>query len=311
MTPLSTGAIFARLTMRDPLPLHVGDRILLRDPGTAASGPVRGTGAAEPMGHAVILGATVLDVAPPALRRRGGGAAAVRELSRWPAVPEAADLVRRHGLLRIPALTAMGITQAPAPVAGDWAADPPHWEELRTELRKRVAEFAARDPLAPGMPVEAARAALGLPSREMIAVLAKGVAALEGGYLKPPGSPATSLPPRLAEAVRQVLADLAAHPFAAPDAQRLRDLGLDGKAIATAARGGLLLRIADQIVLAPDADRAAAAILGKLPQPFSTSQARQALGTSRRVAIPLLEHLDRKRLTQRLPGDLRRVRAPE
>jgi selenocysteine-specific elongation factor len=309
---LSTGAIFGRLTLRDPLPLHVGDRLLLRDPGTViATGPGRGTGSGEPAGHAVILGATVLDVAPPALRRRGGAAAAARELASWHAVPRAADLLRRHGFLRIPALTAMGITEAPAPVAGDWAADPALWKELRAELAKRVAEFAARDPLAPGLPVEAARAALRLPSREMVAVLAKGVAALEGGYLKPQGSPATSLPPRVAEAVRQVLADLATQPFAAPDAQRLRDLGLDGKAIATAARGGLLLRVADQIVLAPGADRAAVAILAELPQPFSTSQARQALGTSRRVAIPLLEHLDRKRLTERLPGDLRRVRATE
>ena len=46
----------------------------------------------------------------------------------------------------------------------------------------------------------------------------------------------------------------------------------------------------------------------ELPQPFTTSQARQALRTSRRVAIPLLEYLDRARVTERLPGDLRRLR---
>ena len=45
----------ARLTFRDPLPLHVGDRVLLRDPGSAG---------------VMILGATVLDVAPPARRLR-------------------------------------------------------------------------------------------------------------------------------------------------------------------------------------------------------------------------------------------------
>lgn len=42
--------------------------------------------------------------------------------------------------------------------------------------------------------------------------------------------------------------------------------------------------------------------------PFTTSQARQALHTSRRVAIPLLEYLDRARVTGRLPDDLRRIR---
>ncbi len=49
-------------------------------------------------------------------------------------------------------------------------------------------------------------------------------------------------------------------------------------------------------------------MLAELDQPFSTSQARQALGTSRRVAIPLLEYLDRARITERLPGDFRRIR---
>jgi selenocysteine-specific elongation factor len=105
-----------------------------------------------------------------------------------------------------------------------------------------------------------------------------------------------------------VLDDLAGEPFAAPDAERLRGLGLDARALAAAARAGLLLRVADMVVLAPGADKEAARVLGQLPQPFTTSQARQALGTSRRVAIPLLEYLDRAGVTERLPGDLRRVR---
>jgi selenocysteine-specific elongation factor len=119
-----------------------------------------------------------------------------------------------------------------------------------------------------------------------------------------------ALPPAVARAVQAVLDDLAKDPFAAPDAGRLRELGLDAKAIAAAARGGLLLRVADLIVLAPGADKEAARVLGQLPQPFTTSQARQALHTSRRVVIPLLEYLDRARVTERLPGDLRRLRPP-
>ncbi|HEX4833223.1 MAG TPA: SelB C-terminal domain-containing protein [Trebonia sp.] len=307
------GAVaFARLTLRDPLPLHAGDRLLLRDPGTRV--PASSAGA----GGALILGATVLDAAPPALRRRGAAAAAARELAAWPAVPRAADLLARHGFLRASTLAAMGIADRPAPVAGDWLVDPARWADLRARLPEVVAQFAARDPLAPGMPLEAARAALGLPSRELVTALARagreprpGQAAVEpgGGYLRLAGAPAGgSLPPRVAEAVRAVLADLAADPFAAPDAGRLRALGLDGKAIATAARAGMLLRVSAEIVLAPGADQAAAAALRQLPQPFTTSQARQALGTSRRVAVPLLEYLDRARVTERLPGDLRRVR---
>jgi selenocysteine-specific elongation factor len=119
-----------------------------------------------------------------------------------------------------------------------------------------------------------------------------------------------ALPAAVARAVQAVLDDLAEDPFAAPDAGRLRELGLDAKAIAAASRGGLLLRVADLIVLAPGADKEAARVLGQLPQPFTTSQARQALHSSRRVVIPLLEYLDRARVTERLPGDLRRLRPP-
>ncbi|MGF2953429.1 SelB C-terminal domain-containing protein, partial [Mycobacterium sp. THU-M116] len=41
------------------------------------------------------------------------------------------------------------------------------------------------------------------------------------------------------------------------------------------------------------------AILAELPQPFTVSEARRALGTTRRVAVPLLEQLDARRVTRR------------
>jgi selenocysteine-specific elongation factor len=289
------------LRLRDPLPLHIGDRVLLRDPGAAGAPSL------------AIFGATVLDPAPPPLGRRGAAAAAVTELAAWPDVPAAADLLRRHRLLRAGSLAATGAADPPAPVAGDWLADPAHWAWLRAELPKVVAAFCARDPLAPGMPAEAARAALSLPSRDLVAALARGDVLLDGAYLRivskqAAATPAGSLPPRVASAVQAVLDDLGDDPFAAPDTARLRELGLDARALAAAARGGLLLRVAELVVLAPGADKEAARLLGELPQPFTTSQARQALHTSRRVAIPLLEYLDRARVTERLPGDLRRLR---
>src|SRR6202034_559586 len=108
-------AIYARLRLRDPLPLHVGDRVLLRDPGAAGL---------------AIHGATVLDPAPPPLGRRGAAAAAVKELSACPDIPTAGDLLRRHKLLRAAQLTAAGLTDQSAPVAGEWLADPAHWSRL-------------------------------------------------------------------------------------------------------------------------------------------------------------------------------------
>jgi selenocysteine-specific elongation factor len=331
---LGEGAI-ARLTLRDPLPLHVGDRVLLRDPGSAGM---------------VMAGATVLDVMAPALTRRGAAAAAGRELGAWPQVPAAADLLRRHGLLRAGALAAMGVTSIPAPVTGDWLADPARWAGFRDRLAEVVAAHARRDPLAVGMSPEAARAALGLPARALVEALARetGTVRFTGGYLRAapvptpapaskasavaasslptgpvpadpvmadpvlagsvPADPVHSLPAPVAAGVKAVLADLARTPFLAPEAGRLRELRLDARAIAAAARAGLLLRVNEQIVLAPDAKVEAARVLARLPQPFSTAEARQALATTRRVAIPLLEYLDRARVTERLPDDRRRLR---
>jgi selenocysteine-specific elongation factor len=316
----------ARLTLRDPLPLHVGDRVLLRDPGSAG---------------VTIFGATVLDVTPPALARRGAAAAAGRELAGWPDVPAAAHLLRRHGLLRARTVAAMGVTGTPPPVAPGWLADPACWSDLRRRLAEEVAGYVRRDPLAIGLPPEAARAALRLPDRILVEALAAQPAGegaqprvrLDGGYLrliageqarqaardratgearrpadhKPPESLA-SLPAPVAAGVRAVLADLADAPFMAPEAGRLRELGLDARAIAAAARAGLLLRVTEQIVLAPGADAEAARVLAGLPQPFTAAAARQALGTTRRVAIPLLEFLDRGGITQRLPDDRRRLK---
>jgi selenocysteine-specific elongation factor len=287
----SEAAVYARLTLREPLPLHAGDRVLLRDPGAA---------------ELAIYGATVLDPFPAPLGRRGAAAAAARELASWPDPPKAADLLRRHGLLRAPSLTAAGVGDLPAPVAGDWLADQAHWENLRRQLPAVVAEFTAKNPLAQGMPVDAARAALDLPARDLVtALLGDDRITFEGGYLR---TATGSLPPKVARAVAELRDDLAGDPFAAPDAERLRELRLDAKALAAAARAGLLLRVSDQVVLGPGADDEAARRLAELPQPFTTSQARRTLGTSRRVAIPLLEYLDRARITERLPDDTRRVR---
>ncbi len=301
------GGRLARLQLRDPLPLHVGERVLLRDPGAARDqGALPGTGQALWPG---LFGAVVLDADPPPLNRRGVAAAAAAELGSWPDRPAAADLLRRRRLAPAAGLRAAGVTGLPEPVAAGWLADPGHWSRLSARLVALVAEHATAEPLAPGLPVEAAREALRLPDRRLVLALAAATpaVALKGGLLTARGG-AAGLPAGLAAAVASLLADLRAKPFDAPESDRLRQLGLDKRDLAVAARHGALLRLTDQVVLAPDADDRAAQILAGLEQPFTTSQARMALGSTRRTVIPLLEHLDRLRVTQRLPDDRRRVR---
>jgi selenocysteine-specific elongation factor len=336
---LGSGA--ARLTLDHPLPLHVGDRVLLRDPGAAP----------DHVDGRPVFGATVLDVSPPRLRGSGAAAAAARELASWPEPPAAPDLLRRHRLLREATALAMGLRELPPPVSGEWLADPVHWQRLRRQLAAAVAAHAARDPLAPGLPVDAARAELHLPDRGLVGALAawRGSDGDEpidpsGGYLRlpshagtgspahggapapgpapgqrPPGGGSTTqpgrpappvLPPPVARAVQAVLDGLAGAPFSAPGAERLRELGLDARAAAAAERAGLLRRLPGNVVLAADAGDQAARILAGLPQPFTAAEARQALRTTRRVVIPLLEWLDREGITRRLADDRRIMRGP-
>jgi selenocysteine-specific elongation factor len=110
--------------------------------------------------------------------------------------------------------------------------------------------------------------------------------------------------------VRALEARLARAPFAAPEAAELAELKLGRRELAAAERAGRLMRLGGDVVLLPSATNQALARLAALPQPFTASEARQALGTTRRVAIPLLEQLDAQGRTERVDATSRRVTAP-
>ncbi|MGW4444428.1 selenocysteine-specific translation elongation factor [Streptomyces sp. NPDC004682] len=286
----------ARLRLAAPLPLRVGDGALLRDPGR----------------HRIPAGVTVLDVRPPRLTRRGAAAARDLELSTTPGRADGAAELRRRGLIRRSDLLAMGVPPPAEPVTGEWLADPDHWAALKTRLAEAVEQHAARHPLEPGLPPEEARHALGLPDRALIDALLAQSPALRRGEGRIYGAEERpSLPPEVEAAVARVREDLTREPFHAPDADKLRELGLTPKLLAAAEAAGALLRIDKHLVLLPGAAARAAAVLASLDQPFTASQACRALNTTRRVGIPLLEYLDRHGHTVRVEGALRRCRSAE
>lgn len=276
------GDASARLALAGPLPLRIGDAGLLRHPGA----------------HDIAAGVTVLDVRPPALERRGAAGVRARELQGMDGTPDGRSEVRRRGLIRTGELTAMGADVPFAPVAGDWLADPARWAELRAELERLVGEHAREDPLAPGLTVADAGRRLGLPDAQLAAELVRAPLVVRDGRILA-AAPDRQLPPAVRSAVDRLRRQLADAPFQAPDADRLHGLGLDDRALRAAVRTGALLRIDAGVYLLPGADAEAVRVLRALPQPFTVSQARQALGTSRRVAMPLLEMLARRGVTRR------------
>lgn len=263
------GPGLARLVLERPLPLRYGDRAILRDPGNRR-----------------VWGVEVLDPVP---------ARRPRDLATHDGTPGAE--LRLRGVVRRSLLMRIGAPVDPLPegtlVAGDWLVAP----HLVDGLRSRLADLADR----PVAPAEAANA-LGLPDPAIVTALVAPPLRLEGGRVVGPGG----LPEQLVKAAAVLSDELTG--FEAPEAGRLDELGLHAAALATLHRAGLLLRVDERVVLLPGADERAVAVLAGLEQPFSTSAARQALGTSRRVALPLLAHLDATGRTVRLADDRRRLR---
>jgi selenocysteine-specific elongation factor len=270
------GADTVRLRLRRGLPLRIGDRAVLRDPGR----------------HRIAAGATVLDVRPPALNKRGAAARRAAQLATMDGRPSAAAEVARRGVVRRSELIAMGVPEAGLG-SSEWLIDRHHAQAVAEELA------AAIDPLSAGLTAEAACRAVGLPDARVLEPLLRlaGVdLVLRDGRVT---RPAPELPARLDAAMAALRADLTREPFAAPDAARLAELGLGARELAALVRAGELIRLADGVVLLAGADTEALDVLAGLGPEFTAGAARQALGTTRRVAVPLLEHLARTGRTTR------------
>jgi selenocysteine-specific elongation factor len=219
-------------------------------------------------------------------------------------VPGLTGELRRRRLVRRADLARMGVDPDTGAVAGQWLADPVYWAELGERLASEVTRYAREHPLEPGAPVEALRHRLGLPDRALVEALVRPSHTLGGGRIS---TGAAAVPAELVAAVDRAFDALADRPFAAPEAYRLAELGLGVRQIGAAVRAGLVVRLAENVILRAGAPRRAVQTLTGLPQPFTLSEARRALDTSRRVVVPLLEHLDSTGLTRRLADDRRTV----
>jgi len=261
LRPLADGV--SRLRFAQALPLHVGDRLLLREPASR-----------------LVVGATVLDVAPTPLRRRGDAARLVATLS-WPRSVD--DEIARVGIVRRDQLVAAGFTDDPVRairarayvLSRDW---------LRSKAESVEAVVLAAGPAGVGL------AELGVPNDALAAVLA----ATQGVVVRAGRVTAAGDAPEPSERLRAFLDRLDREPLAGLDGD-----GVEPSELAAAVRAGQALRLAPGLYVAADAPARAVAVLADLPQPFTVSAARQALGSTRRVVVPLLEHLDATRRTRR------------
>jgi selenocysteine-specific elongation factor len=93
-----------------------------------------------------------------------------------------------------------------------------------------------------------------------------------------------------------------------PSIAELRASGFSGSVVDAAVRSGGLVRISPDLVLTRElVERAEATVREAGDAGITVSAVRERLGTSRKYAVPLLEHLDRTGVTRR-SGDLRFAR---
>ncbi len=285
----------ARLTLPADLPLVHGDRLVLRESG----------------GHRILGGLLVLDADPPPLTRRGDGARRASTLTPLSAEGDVRGAVARRRAVRVDALRRLHLPTEALPGGvtgvGDWWVDDDALAGWARDLEAAVDELHAATPLAAGMPRAQARDLLGIADDDLLHTVARA-AGLEvwGGHVRRAGH-STHLGPA-EPGVAALEARLTESPLAAPDADELAAFALGPKELAAAERAGRILRLGGGVVLLPTGPAHALRLLADQPQPFTVSEARAALGVSRRVAIPLLEHLDAHHLTRRLPDDRREVR---
>ena len=293
--PLGDGVV--RLAFSTPLSLEPGDRGILRNPGL---GRLEG-------------GVEILDVAPPRLRRRGAAARRGEELSAVDGLPALQQEVERRGAARVDQLRRLGIdVDQPAQLRreGEWLVSQDQWDHWIAGVVESLAHHDRAHPLQPGLPLEAVRRAVDVPDAGLVLriAVAAGLEVSDGRVRQIGSKPSLGA---AEHAIREIENRLAHNAFAAPERPDLAQLKLGRAELAAAERVGRILRLSDDVVLLPDAPSRALRQLQQLQQPFSTSAARAAMGTTRRVAIPLLEHLDRLGWTRSVQPGSRIVIGPD
>jgi selenocysteine-specific elongation factor len=307
-----------RVVFDRPLPLVAGDRVVLRETGRRAT----------------VAGGVIVDPAPVDQLRgrqaRARHASAIADLatghdrSTASTAPVPVDRERRarwlRGLVGLAGGTRDSLEARAAAGWPDGAVLPAEligvgshlvdtqvlarWESAVRELGEGThdrADVAARA-RAVGAPADAATGlADHLVDTGALVRTTHGVAL--------PEHVASSTDARRARAAALVAA-LAAEPFCPPDVDELsRAHGLDHRERAALVVSGAIVRCGE-VTFARSAIEQAADVLRVLESrtgPFTASQAREALGTTRRYAIPLLEHLQRTGVTV-FDGQVHRLR---
>jgi selenocysteine-specific elongation factor len=333
-------AALVRLHLEAPLVLDPFEPVVLRDSGrdeTVGGGPVLDPFPVGPVRGTAARLRRVEELEAREAAGRDGLLARVlaeRGLVALAELPALAGADRGRVDATLAAAVAQGLALRGRAVA--WAPDA--WLQAKEAVLRAVAAHHRAEPLAAGMPAQLARAAVrpagraqgggtagprgaaaGAPSRDgslwpaagaeaVDALVAEGRLVAEGPVVRLPEHGLRLDPGQLAVRAR-VEAAVAGAGVTAQGEAALAALGADRGLLDALVRLGVLVRLPSGLFVGKDAlDRAVASLRRAFPdgRPFTAADAKQAMATTRKTAIPLLEYLDRSRVTVR-NGDLRRL----
>ncbi len=306
----------AQLRVEEPAFVFAGDRFVLRDWSE----------------HSTLAGGIVLD--PDASQRLFHSDARSRFLSPRAEAPDdalsfvASQLARdtaakKSQMLRKSRFSADAVAAAvsrlqadgSAMVVGETLIEAALWKKVRQRAVDAIDARHRAHSEQTGLPLTDLRAALELsaPAAEIFDAIvadlcAQGFARSGNAIRRVAHRPALS--PQLQAASARIRAVLAAKPFDPPSRKDVAPDLASQQALRFLIESGEVFEVSSEIVLAAESAKRATEMVRDFIRshgPATVSELRQMLGNSRRVALPLLERLDRDGVTLR-QGDKRSLR---
>jgi selenocysteine-specific elongation factor len=291
---------FVRIHTSAPLTLDVFDRFVVREAGRQET----------------VAGGRVLDVDPPT---RAGPSPDERLTSRAHAERDALPglLAHERGALR--AHDAELLTGSGAPggtVVGGWFVRPTLLAEVDRAVTARVRHHHEAHPLEEGAEVGLARTEVTavlradrvLADPDLVEALIQDLAdrkvvVVAGAVVCLPdhGVSLEEHDDTIARVLEAIGGDHATMP---PTIDELERSGIGRSVIEAAARAGLVVQVSPNLIFTPATVDRAMTIVRAAPGGITVSAFWEALDTSRKFALPLLEHFDRTGVTRR-DGNLR------
>ena len=293
------GSMLARIRTDDALVLDVLDRFVLWEAGR----------------RRVVGGGAIIDVAPP----RAATGEHVAYLARRAAAPDRAAIgelcIEEAGAIRVAELAMqLGVT-LPAP--DGWQIAPALFDAVADAVTTHLREAHAAQPLAEGAPLADVRALItstirasrgpndpNLPDAILARLDEAGSVVRTATIVRLPGHEVelSGHDEELDRLRASIAGDREATP---PTVKELIASGFDPALIDAAGHAGIVVRISPDLVLTPAVvDRAGALARDHASEGMTVSALREALGTSRKYAVPLAEYLDAIGVPRRV-GDLR------